>query len=85
MTVRAEKQLSEDKASFFQAIEEEFGLKHWGSNSDWAALNFLTLALSIFPIFLYFGLLNPGPKNDRAALITSLGFSNEMYRKFFLQ
>lgn len=34
MTVRAEKQLSEDKASFFQAIEEEFGLKHWGSNSD---------------------------------------------------
>lgn len=33
MAVRGERQFSEDKASFLQAIVEEFDLKQWGNNS----------------------------------------------------
>lgn len=78
MTVRAEKRLSEDKASFFQAIEKEFGLKQWGRCSEFSYPGTLNISH-----LLYFSLLNPGPKNYRAALITHWALLMRCTENFF--
>lgn len=62
MAVCGERQFSEDKASFLQAIVEEFDLKQWGNNSLSCSEISYPGILSIFPFFLYFGFLNPSLK-----------------------